>query len=164
MDEIYIREQLEDWLKDFIEVPNPKLGGWPVCPFSRQARIKNRTEIVFSEPDKIEETVLDILPLLRTKDVVVICVDHTQISTEDLAILIRGLNNKLMPQNVVILRDHPDTVELINDVCMNFGKCAILLVSALDSLNAASDQIMSKGYYDSWTQADIDGVVTWRHN
>ena len=34
----------------------------------------------------------------------------------------------------------------------------------IKSANAASDQIMSKGYYDSWTQADIDGVVTWRHN
>ena len=64
--------------------------------------------------------------------------------------------------NYVILEDHPDAIEYINGVTMNFGHCGLLLVSKLDMLNTASNQLKSKGYYDHWSQENLDEVVTWR--
>ena len=38
------------WSETFVEVPHPALGGWPPCPFARQARL-NRTIQVLTGAD-----------------------------------------------------------------------------------------------------------------
>ena len=45
---------------------------------------------------------------------------------------------------------------------MNFGLCSLVLVQRLSKLNNASKVLKEKGYYDNWTQEDLDEVVTWR--
>lgn len=163
MNQDLIKEQLTNWLKDFVEKPSPALNGWPPCPYARQARISNKLEIVFSDPDKLKHTVDSILPLLTDKDVVVVCFDHTVVEAEQLANDVVSWNQDLMPRNYVILEDHPDTPEVLNGLTMNFGFCGLLVVSELNKLNDAADQIRSKGYYDTWPQENIDNVVTWRY-
>jgi hypothetical protein len=69
----------------------------------------------------------------------------------------------LLLTNYVILEDHPDIPEYINGVCMNFGKCGLLLIQNLDKLNSASDQLRDKGYYSHWTCNNLDDVVNWRY-
>jgi hypothetical protein len=69
----------------------------------------------------------------------------------------------LMPINYVILEDHPDSPEYINEVNMNFGECGLLVIQKLDKLNKASEQLKEKGYYDVWSQQDLDDVVSWRY-
>ena len=68
-----------------------------------------------------------------------------------------------MPMNYVILEDHPNIVENINGVCMNFGECGLMVLQKLDKLNNASDQLREKGYYKHWSQEDLDSVVSWRY-
>jgi hypothetical protein len=46
---------------------------------------------------------------------------------------------------------------------MNFGKCGLLLIQKLSKLNAASEQLKQKGYYDNWPAESLDYVVSWRH-
>jgi hypothetical protein len=46
---------------------------------------------------------------------------------------------------------------------MNFGKCGLLLIQKLSKLNAASEQLKQKGYYDNWPAESLDSVVSWRH-
>ena len=98
-----------------------------------------------------------------TKDVVIICFDHNQIAADLVEILVGDLNRKLMPTDYVILEDHPDSIELLNGVPMNFGKCGLLLLQKLSKLTTASDQLKQKGYYDSWSAESLDYVVSWRH-
>lgn len=162
MNEQYISEQLKNWLIEFVEKPHPKLNDWAPCPFARQARIKDKTSTIFTDVGNISSAIFNSLPLLDEKDVLIICLDHTSIKAEKLSELVRSLNDVLMPDNYVILEDHPDDIEYVNGVCMNFGHCAIMLVSKLDSLNDASNQIREKGYYNHWNQAELDQVVTWR--
>jgi hypothetical protein len=159
-----IEQKLTDWMVNFVEKPHPGLGNWPPCPYARQARLANRIEIVHSDHQGLIATVEQQLPKLEQKEVVVICFDHTKISAQELEKLIKIYNQQvLMDRNYVILEDHPDSKELVNGVHMNFGHCGLLIIQKLDKLTTASEQLKTKGYYDTWNQAELDQVVTWRN-
>jgi hypothetical protein len=157
-----ITEDLNNWIRDFVEKPNPLLNGWAPCPYARQARISNSIEIVFSDPQQLISSVERGLLFLESKDVVIICFDHTAISADEVEEMVKIHNYALMPRDYVILEDHPDAEEILNGVKMNFGKCGLLLVQKLSKLNAASDQLREKGYYDTWPDENLDAVVNWR--
>ena len=158
-----VKHDIENWIVNFVEVPHPALGNFPPCPYARQARINNKIEIVHSTHDLLLITINKCLSLLDEKDVVVIWFDHEQIAPNLLSELIDDYNkNFLMPRNYVVLEDHPDSPEVLNGVTMNFGQCGLLLLSKLDVLNNASNQLRSKGYYDHWPEENLDYVVNWR--
>jgi hypothetical protein len=158
-----IVEKLNKWMIEFVEVPNLKLGNWPPCPFARQARMTNSIEILFAEYAELHKVIQDSINLLNLKEVVIICFDHTNVDATALQTFVTDYNKFLMMDNVVILEDHPDAVEYINGVKMNFGECGLILVQKLDKLNKASDQLKEKGYYNHWTEQDLDSVVNWRY-
>jgi len=162
LDQPVIIKQLSDWIINFLEKPNVTLNNWPPCPYARQARIYNKIEIIFTEASGIESAVNESLSVFDKMEIAVICFDHKDIAPAILQELAIRLNKELMPKDFVILEDHPDIVENINGVHMNFGPCGLILVAPLSILNAASDKIASTGYYDTWTQSDIDDIVTWR--
>ena len=163
MNREYIMLELTSWMVNFVEKPNPLLGDWAPCPYARQARIGNLIEIVFSDPTELNDAVEQALPLLENKDVVIICFDHNQIESSAVEQLVEVINQKLMPHNYVVLEDHPDRIESLNTVSMNFDKCGLLLVQKLSKLNAASEQLKQKGYYDNWPAESLDYVESWRH-
>ena len=163
LDQNQITQDLITWMQEFVEKPNPALGNWAPCPYARKARIDNQIRIVFSEVDHLWQTVQDCLPGLDQQEVAVVCFDHTQIHHVLLETLVGKWNLGLMSQNYVILEDHPDNVETVNGVHMNFGKCGLLVLQKLDKLNRASDMLREKGYYDVWSPAELDQVVTWRY-
>ena len=163
MNREYIMLELTSWMVNFVEKSNPLLGDWAPCPYARQARIGNLIEIVFSDPTELNDAVEQALPLLEKKDVVIICFDHNQIEPSAVEQLVEVINQKLMPHNYVVLEDHPDRIESLNTVPMNFDKCGLLLVQKLSKLNAASEQLKQKGYYDNWPAESLDYVVSWRH-
>ena len=151
------------WLKEFVEQPNAKLGGWPPCPYARQARLSNKIAVRFVTAQQLSTQVWAHVSLLSNNDVVVFCFDHQDIDYPTLYNVVTELNQQLMKQNIVVLEDHPDDAEFINGVQMNFGACGLLLMSNLDQLNLASDQLQNKGYYQYWSQENVDRVVTWRY-
>jgi hypothetical protein len=162
-DQKLIQQQLNHWLINFVEQPNPVLGNWAPCPYARQARITNQIEIRFSEIKDLWNTVKDSLVLLEQKEVIVVCFDHTDISAVSMQIFATMANEILMPKHV-LLEDHPGLVEHVGGIKMNFGHCGLLIVQNLEKLNTASKQLQSKGYYDHWDQTALDQVVTWRNN
>ena len=34
-----VTQDILSWCENFVEVPHPALGGWPPCPYARQARL-----------------------------------------------------------------------------------------------------------------------------
>lgn len=158
-----IASKLITWMQEFLEVPNPKLGAWAPCPFARQARVNNNISIKFAEVIDFDRAIRESIDILEHKEVVVVCFNHNVIDPVSLQDYVKEKNEMLLPINYVILEDHPDTPEYINDVCMNFGKCGLLVIQKLDKLNKASDQLREKGYYHNWTQQDLDSVVSWRY-
>lgn len=162
MNKEQIIEDLTTWMTDFVEKPNPLLNDWAPCPFARQARMTDKIEIVFSEPRKLKDTIEKNLPVLESKDVLIVCFEHEGIHYELLKEVVRLQNAKLAKRDYVILEDHPEDPEILNGVKMNFGKCGLLLVQKLSKLNDASEQLRQKGYYDTWPEENLDAVVNWR--
>lgn len=163
MNQNEIVEKLTKWMIEFIEMPNTKLGDWAPCPYARQARVNNKISIKFAGIVELTEVVRESIDILENKEVVVVCFDHNQIDPVDLQEYVVGMNNTLMPAGYVILEDHPLSPEYINGVNMNFGHCGLLVIQKLDKLSQASNQLKEKGYYDIWSQEDLDSVVSWRH-
>jgi hypothetical protein len=163
MNQIEIVEELNKWMIDFVEAPNQNLGGFPPCPYAKQARINNKIGIVFSTPHEFMNAVRESLNTLEIKEVVVICFDHEMIDPSSLKTWVNDTNDFLMPMDYVILEDHPDDIEYVNGVKMNFGKCGLLVIQKLSKINAASEQLRSKGYYHHWNKEALDEVVTWRY-
>jgi hypothetical protein len=163
MNQTDIVEKLTKWLTEFVEVPNPKLGDWAPCPYARQARVNNNISIKFVEISEFSDIIRDSIDTLENKEVVVICFDHNNINPVELQEYISGMNKTLLSKNYVILEDHPDSPEYINGVCMNFGVCGLLVLQKLDKLTNASKLLQEKGYYEHWSQQDLDEVVSWRH-
>lgn len=158
-----MEKQLINWMKTFVEVPHPTLGDWPPCPYARHARIDNKIAFIESKFGNLVNTVEQNLVLLDTKDVLVIWFDHNDVDPVTLSGFVRAHNELLMPRDYVILEDHPDALEFVSGVNMNFGKCALLLVQRLSKLNKASDQLQLKGYYQHWDNAAYEEVVSWRY-
>jgi len=164
MDQQLIQQQLEAWLVDFVEKPNPMLNGWAPCPYARRARVTNRFDIQFAEPQDLVTVIQAAAKELHHRDVVAVCIDSSKISAEDLEQLVAEQNQLLASQDVLLLEDHPDAVEIINGVHMNFGACAIVFVQQLSKINEASEQLKNQGYYDCWSPENLNSVVTWRVN
>ena len=160
MDEKTIQQQLEKWLVDFVEKPNPLLSNWPPCPYARQARLASQIHTVFDNPLNIAKYV----SFLNDHDVVVLCFDHTKFSASQIELFTKHVNSILLWQDYVVLEDHPDSEELINGVKMNFGKCGLMVLQRLSKLNTAADQLKNKGYYATWSQENLDQVVNWRYD
>ena len=120
-------------------------------------------QVKFAGVLELVDVIRESITTLENKDVVVICFDHETISPEDLQEFVAGMNKTLMPTNYVILEDHPNAPEYVNQVKMNFGLCGLLVMQKLDKLNTASDKLRTQGYYDTWDQRAVDEVVTWRY-
>lgn len=163
MNQDQIKSALDQWMVEFVEKSNPALDGWPPCPYAKAARLGNMISVCFSEVPEFMDSIQQSIEELQHKDVVVVCFDHHNISPELLQEFVSGMNRTLMPQDYVILEDHPDTPEYVNGVRMNFGLCGLLVIQKLSKLNNAADKLKSQGYYDTWDQVALDEVVSWRY-
>ena len=159
MNEREIKNKLNQWLIDFVEQPNSLLNDWPPCPYARQARLSNKIHIVFDSPLEIDK----YIDCLAGHDVVVLCFDHTKFSATQVELFTKHINSILIWKDLVVLEDHPDSLELVNGVKMNFGECGLMVLQKLSKLNSAADQLRAKDYYQNWTQENLDDVVNWRY-
>lgn len=152
--------ELLKWMEEFVEVPHPSLGGWPPCPFARQARLSKNIDIRQGTDPFADCT--SLVDYDWTKEVVVFWYDY--VDAESFLDSVNRANSVLLEKDIVALEDHPDTEEIIAGVKMNFGLCPIIVLQKNSKLNLAADQLREKGYYHSWTQEDVDKIVTWRYN
>ena len=153
-----VESALLTWLEQFVEQPHPKLGGWPPCPFARQARLSQNIDIRHGQ-----DVYADCLSLLYydwSKEVVIFWYDD--IDAELFVNDVVRANSTLLSKDIVALEDHPAVEEIIAGVKMNFGLCPVVVLQKNGKLNQAADQLKEKGYYHTWSQADIDKIVTWR--
>lgn len=167
-DKASLIEDVSEWVLDFVSVYNSELGSIP-CPFAKKAMTDEK--IYWSKVDNEKELVQTsliaeaIFELDQEYEVMVIGIDPSAITKEELEECVLKLNqNILMPKGYIALEDHPDNAEIINEAKMNQGKWSLVFVQPTDKLSRASDMLKRQGYYDNWTQEQIDDVVSWRNN
>lgn len=157
-----IIKQLYDWMKDFLEAPNEKLGGWSLCPFANKARTNNKMHISFIDWSNINEEIDEAILKLDEKEVGVLLFDPKEIDNNELLVYAYDANKILMKKNYVLIMDHPYENEILNGININFGVAGIILVFKLDKLNNATRLLKAKGYFKHWPQERIKEGINWR--
>lgn len=159
-----VRADIESWIANFLEVPHPALGGFPPCPFARQARMK-RTFEVYLGTDPYYDLKNRARWGMGDREVIIYAYDPQEWPHELFAASIQSANTEhLLRADILALEDHPDDAEIVNGVCMNQGTYALALVQSLSDLNAKAKQMASKGFYHDWPEEYLQGLFQHRQD
>ena len=164
MDLEQVQADIESWIENFVEVPHPALGGFPPCPFARQARIK-RTFEVYLGTDPYYDLKNRARWGMGDREVIIYAYDPAEWSRELFSASIESANTEhLLRADILALEDHPDDVENVNGVIMNQGRYALVLVQSLSDLNAKAQQMANKGFYHDWPEEYLQGLFQHRQD
>lgn len=164
MDIEQVKRDIEQWIVNFVEVPHPALGGFPPCPFARQARIK-RTFEVYLGTDPYYDLKNRARWGMGNREVIIYAYDPAEWSRELFSASIESANTEhLLRADILALEDHPDDVENVNGVIMNQGKYALALVQCLSDLNAKAKLMANKGFYHNWPEEYLQGLFQHRQD
>jgi hypothetical protein len=144
------KQDITDWVIDFVEKPNPLLNGWAPCPYARRARVDNKFDI---RPGAINPISDCAFQLMDTLDVIAYVYAAERFSAEEFNEMIDNLNIwHLQPRGMFALADHPADVETVNGVAMNQGTYAICFLQDLTKLNSHAVMLAEKGFYNNWPE------------
>ena len=157
-------EYIRLWMKEFVEKEHPVFAGLPACPYARQARLQGKVKMIHmtsAEPDSNCWHHISHVDFDQT-DALILILEPKRWTVRYTHGIVHELNSVFMPQDVVVLEDHPRQREEIGGVVVNNGKYILLLCQRLSTLNRFSEVLKKKGYYDQWSKKNIADVVTWR--
>ena len=164
MDIETVRQDIEQWIVNFVEVPHPALGGFPPCPYARSARLKKSYE-VFLGVDPYYDLKNRARWGMSGREVIIYAYDPAEWPHSLFGASIDNANREfLLRADILALEDHPDDVENVNGVIMNQGKYALVLVQSLSDLNAKARQMAAKGFYDSWPEDYLQALFQHRED
>ena len=159
-----VKADIELWIENFVEVKNPALGNWPPCPYARKARLENDFEVRIGR-DPYWDLVDISIHGLGGKSVVVIAYDRNEFNYNDFSYKLKLANETwLLRNDILALEDHPDDLELVNNVIMNQGTYALALVQSLSDLNAKAKIMAAKGFYDAWPEEYLEMLFQHRED
>jgi len=164
MDLDTVKQDIENWIVNFVEVPHPALVGWAPCPYARSARMKKSYDVhVGVDP------YFDLKNRARwgmgNKEVIIYAYDPVEWPYELFSDSLKNANREhLLHNNILALEDHPADVEMVNGVCMNQGKYALALVQSLSDLNTKAKLMAEKGFYHNWPEEYLQGLFEHRED
>jgi hypothetical protein len=159
-----VKQDIEHWIENFVEVPHPALGGFPPCPFARSARLK-RTYGVFLGSDPLYDLKNRARYGMDRYEVVIYAYDPVEWPRELFASSIELANQEtLIPRDLIAMEDHPADPEVVNGVCMNQGTYALALIQSLSDLNTKAQQMAAKGFYHGWPEEYLQGLFQHRRD
>ena len=160
------REEVIQWVKEFVEVPHPMFADYPPCPYAKQARMQGKVdfrELTDMEPDSNIWTSIDHFDFEK-KDVLVIIADAKRWTPHYTQKLAAQLNGTYAPRDLLIMEDHPKLIEKVKDVKLNQGRYTLLLVQRRTKLKRFADILDKSDYYKNWSKGYRESVTgTWRH-
>ena len=157
------RQEIQQWIIDFVEKANPMLNGWAPCPYARQARINHQVDIRLGL-----DPYFDLKRFVRHGmgefDVVVLVYDPQEWPVDSFRIWQQAEQEFLVGQGLYVLEDHPSESEQVMGVTMNQGTYAILFVQKKSKLEDAARQLASKGYYTGWPESYLKDLFRDRED
>jgi hypothetical protein len=144
------KQDIIEWVTDFVEKPNPMLNGWAPCPYARRARVDGKFDI---RPGAINPISDCAFQLMDTYDVIAYVYDADRFSAEEFNEMVANLNTwHLKGRGMFALADHPADVEIVRGVAMNQGTYAICFLQDLAKLNSHAEMLAEKGFYQDWPE------------
>ena len=145
-------QDIEYWIKNFVEIPHPALGGWAPCPFARRARLDRDFEVRVGQ-----QPLADLAQLaqsgLNNRSVIIIAYDPEIFAYDKFHNDLEHANtHHLLPNDLIVLEDHPAAAEIVNGISMNQGTYALAMEQSLSKLNTAAAQMGKKGFYHVWPE------------
>lgn len=163
MDIKQAQQDIMTWITDFVEVPREELGGWPLCPYARQARLKNLIDIRSGTADPYADarSITD----MGSHDVIVVVYDPQEYDAAEFNTLIDDANAAfLQGRGLIALADHPADPEEVRGVVMNQGQYALMFVQDLSKLNSHARQLAQRGFYDLWPEEYLQMLFRGRQD
>ena len=156
------KTDIEQWIVEFVEKPNPMLNGWAPCPYARQARLNQQVDIrqgCYNPIDDIKQVNMgeyDVLAYVYARD---------RWGADEFNQLVETVNVSYLSQRgLIALADHPDDVELVNGVVMNQGTYAIVFVQDITKLNHFAKILGDKRFYDGWDEEYLKVLFAGRED
>lgn len=159
-----VKQDIANWIENFVEVSNPNLDGWPPCPYARSARLKNSYDVIIGV-----DPYFDLKNRSRwgmnNKEVIIYVYDASEWNHSQFAASITSANEEYLVRNdLIALEDHPDDKEIVNGVCMNQGTYAMALVQSLSDLNSKAKIIAQRGFYNNWPEDYLQNLFQYRQD
>lgn len=133
-------DHIQHWIENTLSKSSPAFNELPPCPYAKQAWITGKVLVLENqEPYNFKE-------LLQDYEVVIYAYNPTNITPDELY----EKCTKITDDEIVALDDHPDAVEKVQDVVLNNGMYALILVQERHKLEQARKILKAKGYYNSW--------------
>ena len=159
-----VQQDIAHWIENFLEVSNPALGGRSPCPFARSARLKNSYQVRLGT-----DAYSDMMDISREGlgdlEVVIYAYPRDFYTADQFADIVDKTNQGfLLPVDLIALDDHPDNLELVNDVCFNQGTYALALVQSLSDLNSRAKIMAQQGFYDTWPEQYLQDLFKHRED
>lgn len=152
------------WSERWVEQPHPVLGGWPPCPYARQARLNNRVQVLLGT-DPYFDLRLRSRWGMYDFDVIAYVYDPAEWPYQRFHDMIEQAQTEfLLSHDLIALEDHPDAVEDVGGVIMNQGKYAIVFVQSLSKLNEAAAQLAHKSFYHGWPESYLTELFANRQD
>ena len=144
------KQDITDWVINFVERPHPQLNGWAPCPYARRARVENQFDI---RPGKINPISDCAFQHMGTLDVIAYVYEPDRFSAVEFNQMVDNVNSwHLKGRGMFALADHPADIETVNGVAMNQGTWAICFLQDLNKLNAHARMLAEKGFYQGWPE------------
>lgn len=156
-----VKQEINNWITSFVEVPHPALGGWPPCPYAKKARLEQDFDVrIGTSP------ISDLQALAQNglnKSVVIFVYDPVKFPYAEFSQDIEFANKELLlKKDVIVLEDHPNDPEIVNGVSMNQGRYALAMCQSLSDLNIKAQHMASKDFYHSWPEEYLQGLFRHR--
>lgn len=159
-----VKQHIEQWIVNFVEVPHPALGGFPPCPYARSARLKRSYEVRLGT-DPYFDLKNQTAHGMGNWEVIIYAYDPTEWSHSLFSASLHSANTEfLLAADMLALEDHPDDVENVNGVIMNQGTYALALVQSLSDLNQKAQLVAKKGFYNTWPEEYLQALFQHRQD
>jgi len=145
-----LHSDIEKWITDTLSIPSEIFNNLPMCPYAKQAWFSHKVLILDSENNE------DLLKLLQKYEVIIYAYNPKEVTPEELYTKCKKISN----DNIVALDDHPDYKESVQDINLNNGKYALILVQERAKLDQARKILKSKGYYKNWSNNYLKEVLS----
>ena len=157
-------EKIKTWISEFVTRPNPVFGNLPPCPFAQKAMIDDKVR--FLELDGVAGYPTLYQHILDTDfdevDVLCMIAEPDQFTATETERLAEDLNGYFMQRDIVVLEDHPEIAEHVQQVKLNNGEYILFLAQRLSKLNKFSKILEAGPYYRNWSSSYLESVKGFR--
>jgi hypothetical protein len=156
------KQDLSDWIVNFLDIPQALLNNIAPCPFAKAALINNKINFVIGT-DSIIQDMLLLNSQWNSEYEGVVLIYPQDIDVEKFSESVEYVNQYYYKNSgLLALEDHPQVIEDIAGLRFNNHKYAIIIIQRAEKLQKASEILAKRGYYKNWTRQDIENVIEWR--